>query len=184
MNGDITPREWKLINQCAKKEYQRLHARTNLSLEWFINAGYVGLIDRRRFLKRWTPRYVWLSILSGIRDELRREFDRRRQRNGTYRTMLTFSDLGGGTRGSHDSELDHDCLVESTAADASQWNKDSLARELWADIKSRLTGCEFRVTQLWAEGYTNAEAAELTSETVATVRYRRALAIKKLQGEL
>lgn len=184
MTSDVTQIEWKLINQCAKKEYQRLHARTNLSLEWFINAGYVGLIERKQFIKRWNSRYVWLSILSGIQRELRVEFDRRKQRDGTYRTMLTFSDVDPHWCDRDAGEDLTDNYIDSLVSRQSEHDKDCKATELWDHVESKLTPFEFKVTKLWADGYTNEEAARLTGEKISTVRYRRVNAIKKLQEVL
>jgi DNA-directed RNA polymerase specialized sigma24 family protein len=182
MSGDVSQTEWRLIQQCAKKEYKRLQASTNLSLEWFINAGYMGLIERRKHIKRENTRYVFLAILSGIRRELCIEFDRRKQRDGSYRTCLTFSDLEGSGTGHVDDDEDSGGYLDNVIARQSEWDKDQKDKELWDEVSNHITSTELECVKLWADGYTYDEAANLTGIPKSTVRYHRANAINKLKG--
>jgi hypothetical protein len=182
MTRSVSQHEWKLINQCAKKEYKRLTATTGLTLDWFVNAAYVGLIDRKQFARKWNVRYTWLSILSGIKRELRVEFDRKKQRDGRYITPLTFTDLDPNWTDTCGEE--YNSYLDGLLARQTETTKDCENKELWDEVQSCLTSFEFVAVKMWADGHTNVETAKFLDNKISTVRYRRRAAIRKLQGSL
>jgi hypothetical protein len=181
MNAEVTTHEWKLINQCAKRELGRLGASTGLGLDWFINAGYVGLIERRKYIKQWNARYVWLAILDGIRRELRLEFDRRKQRDGSYITTLTFTDIDARRWTAEEPGDAPANFAEGLVSRESLDGKDAEGRELWDWCEGELNAVEYRVVRLWAERHTEDSIADQLDLTRNCVRYTRDKAIETLR---
>ena len=183
MTLEPTAREWKLIKQCAGKSFATINPHGRLSYEWFLNAAYLALEDAKQSANRDpSDTYLWKCLRDGINKQLNSEFGRRRQRDGSYRELLSFSDL----------TVDNECtgeleapvaLIERFTAGPSEAALDSGKQELWEWVRANVSGLEYRCIKRWAEGVfgdDRAVAAELGMDYGA-YRYRRDAALAKLK---
>ncbi len=180
MNTDINTKDWEAIQKSAKRAFGRFGKRTGLELDWFINTAYLALLKARKSSTNLHPRYLWLVMEREIYTALNKETDRRKQRDGSFRKVIPFTDMGKRYAGNMDDEgLEFEDTLE---ARPSKQSAEADTDELWGWARDRLGSFPYRVLKLWAAGFSAKQISEETGAGVPKVRYHRAAAVRVLKG--